>query len=163
MSGGIERAVAVLRDCAGAFPEQDAPAFDLPATAGQIEALRKASRGFLGGQFEEFLRVTAGIVAMNVRNGYWIGGPNELTRALKRGDLPLYLSASNRGTPVVTVATDGGGNAFLVDVDTGAVWFWDHETSAERLVAADFVAFLRRVAEDWRHAAAGDETWDYIS
>ena len=60
------------------------------------------------------------------------------------------------------VATDGGGNAFLVDVDTSAVWFWDHEIKADRVVAKDFVDFLRRVADERRHAAAGDEAWTYL-
>lgn len=99
---------------------------------------------------------------MDIRNGYWIGGPAELSRAMGRGDFPTIVDAGGRPTRVIAIATDGGGNAFVVAADLGTVWRWNHETASVKHVARDFSEFLHRVAEDWTHDLDGDDAWDYL-
>jgi hypothetical protein len=61
------------------------------------------------------------------------------------------------------VATAGGGNAFLMRLDDRSICKWYHETGNCTPVAADFLSFLRRVAEDWEHYLAEDWSWNYLA
>jgi hypothetical protein len=65
---------------------------------------------------------TDAVVGMSVHNGYWLGGIERLMRSACRGDFPRNVE----NEPAIPVATDGGGNAFLLAAD-GQVWRWDHE------------------------------------
>ena len=61
----------------------------------------------LPGDLREFLELTDSIVAMSVHNGYWLGGINNL---IDEGSLPRVAD----GEAAIPVATDGGGNAFVL-------------------------------------------------
>jgi hypothetical protein len=99
---------------------------------------------------------------MDVHNGYWIGGTTALTRSVSRGDFPRTIESGGETVSVAPIATDGGGNAFLVTAHDGQVWRWDHETGTLAAVAVSFGAFLERVARDWERAASGDANWEYL-
>ena len=86
----------------------------------------------------------------------------ELARSLRRGDLPTVVTAEGRATKVIPVATDGGGNAFLMAADLGTIWRWDRETGTLARVARDLAEFLHLVAEDWDHDLADDRDWRYL-
>lgn len=62
----------------------------------------------------------------------------------RRGDAPGRIG----GTPVLPIATHGGGDMFLIAAD-GRVWRVDHETGASRLVAGSFKHFLDRLPDEW--------------
>jgi hypothetical protein len=99
---------------------------------------------------------------MDIRNGYWIGGPVELSRSLRRHDFPKTIDIQDRTSRAIPVATDGGGNVFMLAEIDGSVWRRNHDTAAVQHVAQDFVAFLNRVAVDWMHDLEGDERWTYL-
>ncbi len=97
---------------------------------------------------------------MDVWNGYWIGGVRTLLRSIERGDFPGSVESHR----VMPIATDGGGNAFLMPVDSdGPVWKWSHETSEVKVIASSFELFLDRLADDFRMFAAGKDDWPYMS
>jgi hypothetical protein len=100
---------------------------------------------------------------MEVWNGYWVGGLAQLTTNVSRGDFPATVAEENGPSGVMPVATDGGGNAFLMSLRGGTVWKWNHETGGVRAVADNFTGFLQRVLQDWEHYLSDDDTWDYLS
>jgi hypothetical protein len=138
------------------------PRFDSPADARAIRALEVADGLPCPPALRRLLQECAAIVAMDVGNGYWVGGPIELERSIRRGDFPKHVSCNGRNERVIPVATDGGGNAFFLCHDVDGVWRWDHETGAESFVAEDLCRFLHRIAEDWEHEAEGDRSWRYL-
>jgi SMI1 / KNR4 family (SUKH-1) len=113
-------------------------------------------------EVREFLLSCDAIVAMNVWNGYWIGGTANLTRSVLREDFPSEFLLCGRSIHLAPIATDGGGNAFLVDMDDGGVFYWEHEEGSVSRVVDSFTAFLERVAEDWKHASMNDKDWRYL-
>jgi cell wall assembly regulator SMI1 len=157
----IETALDRLRALADQFPERERPSFRSPASPNVIRDFERTVGAPLPRELQEFLLRCDSIVAMGIQNGYWIGGLAELTRSIMRGDFPSTLNEDN-SVHVVPVATDGGGNAFLISIDDGRVWRWDHETGENIEVAATFEGFLNRIAMDWENAAAGTEGWHYL-
>ena len=113
--------------------------------------------------FVEFLRACEAIIAMDICNGYWIGGIDQLSRNIARGDFPALINVNGRQIPVMPIATDGGGNAFLMSIADQTVWKWDHETRNVRIVSENFPAFIRRILQDFEHWLSGDTKWDYLS
>ena len=91
---------------------------------------------------------------MDVHNGYWLG---DVKRLIERGSFPRVAD----GESAIPVATDGGGNAFLLGA-SGKVWRWDHETDRLQFVAASFDAFLERVADDWAAYIAEQPGWSFL-
>jgi len=158
----MHQVVGELRDAAAAFPDWQRPRFHDPATASALAALADAVGAPLPAALDRFLRITDAIVAMDVRNGYWVGGTAELIRSVQRGDHPTSVVVGRSTERVVPVATDGGGNAFLATVDGGAIWRWAHEVDGAERIAPTFETFLRRIAEDWRRAVVGDTGWTYL-
>jgi hypothetical protein len=156
-------AVARLRAIATRFPDDDRPRFAPPASEADVESFARVAGAPVPTVLREFFAITGEIVAMDVHNGYRIGGPVMLARSLARGDhYPNAINLGPAGGPTVPCAGDGGGNGFDLAVNSGAVWFWDHETGAARLIATSFAAFLERVGDDWEHAAAFDYQWHYL-
>lgn len=154
--------VARLRQFAERMPRpgcewEERPIFDPPATIDEIARLEESAGFPLPADFRSFLLTHASVVGMSVHNGYWIGGPAQLTGIIGEGSTPHDL----HGSPVIPVATDGGGNVFLMTAD-GVVWKWGHETGTVADVAPSFTAFLSRVADDW--AAYIDDTpgWRFL-
>lgn len=151
-----------LRSFTDVFPEGEGPAFSPPASADSIQAFESAVGFPLPAELREFLTQCDAVVAMDVHNGYWIGGTTGLTRSVSRGDFPRRIDSGGEPVAVAPIATDGGGNAFLLTPPDGRVWRWDHETGRVSAVAGSFVAFLERVAQDWERAASGDANWKYL-
>ena len=135
-----------LRGLADLFPEGEGPTFSPPASADALEAFESAVGLALPAELREFLAHCDAIVAMDVHNGYWIGGTAGLARSAARGDFPETMDSGGERITVMPVATDGGGNAFFLIPADGRVWRWDHETGTLSAVADSFVGFLERVA-----------------
>lgn len=154
----IVESLARLRLVAHAFTESERPSFWPAATPASVERLEQAAGVRLPNDFYEFLFQADAVIAMDIQNGYWIGGTEGLALNIGRSDFPHNVE----GMKVIPVATDGGGNAFLLAVAGDHVWQWDHETGHVKEVACSFVAFLSRVADDWEQFAAGNNNWDCL-
>ena len=151
-----------LRSLADLFPEGEGPTFSPPASADAIQAFESALGFPLPAELREFLAQCDAVVAMDVHNGYWIGGTAGLARSVSRGDFPGSMDSGGERITVMPIATDGGGNAFLLTPADGRVWRWDHETGTLSAIAGSFAAFLERVAQDWERGASGDADWEYL-
>jgi cell wall assembly regulator SMI1 len=154
----VATAMTRLRELAAAFAEPERPAFRPAASAMALQALERAAGARLPEPLKEFLLQADAVVAMDIHNGYWLGGAEELARSMERGDPPRSVT----DTPVIPVATDGGGNAFLLSVSDGRVWRWDHETGQVQVIAGSFPDFLDRVADDWEQFALGTPDWRFL-
>jgi cell wall assembly regulator SMI1 len=157
----IARAVKDLGALGAAYPDEAAPRFEPPASPTELAELEDAFGGALPADMLALLQTTRAIVAMDIRNGYWIGGPAELSRSIHRRDFPAEVDVRGEAVRAIPLATDGGGNAFMLAV-AGSVWRWDHETNGCTFVAENLGTFLHRVAEDWSHDLKGDDTWKYL-
>jgi len=158
----IESVVATLLGLSARYPREVAPRIEDPASPAEISELQAAAGQTLPALVLALFQRTRAIVAMEVRNGYAIGGPLQLARSLRRQDFPASLDVQAPSARAIPVATDGGGNAFMVALGDGSVWRWDHETGALERVARDLPDFLGRIAEDWAHDLDGDSTWNYL-
>jgi len=159
----IDALLSRLHELAEEFSIAEQPAFHQGVSADAIFALERAVMAQIPKDFSYFLRNCDAIVAMGVWNGYWIGGSEVLLRSITRKDFPSEVCEENNTTAVVPVATDGGGNAFLLSLDGDKVWKWNHETGNSTLVAHGFSSFLARIVEDWEHFLADDRAWRYLS
>ena len=158
----VIRTLARLQSIADRFLEWQTPRFAAPAASEAIHELERVAGTRLPGDLRAFLERLDEIVAMDIHNGYWLGGTGALTRSVLRNDFPKELKTGGSLIQALPVATDGGGNAFLVASDGGGVWRWDHETRNTAQVATSFSKFLARVADDWEHAAADDPDWAFL-
>lgn len=154
----VEASVARLRELALALPRrgcewEDRLRFDPPTPPETIAAFERAAGFPLPADLRAFLALTGGVVGMSVHNGYWLGGIERLDPA----DFPREVA----GEPAAPVATDGGGNAFLLSAG-GRVWRWDHETGSVSEVAESFADFLGRVAADWAAYVADTPGWRFL-
>jgi cell wall assembly regulator SMI1 len=159
----VREIVEKLRTVAEGFAVEERPNFLPGASAEAIVELEKSLAAKLPEDFNDFLRTHEAITAMEIRNGYWVGGIALIIMNVRRGDFPPAVAEENGPDAVVPVATDGGGNAFLMSLRGGTVWKWDHETGGVRIVADNFTAFLGRILQDWQHFQSGDGTSDYLS
>jgi len=158
----IDDALARLRDAAERLLESERPRFSSAASAQQIDVLETALGHRIPDDFRRLLQICDSIVAMEVHNGYWIGGSEALAEGLARGYFPRLISDGSTSTPASPIATDGGGNTFLARIVDSSVWRLDHETGNVELVAPSIDGFLQRVTEDWVHFAADDHEWHYV-
>ena len=106
-----------------------------------MAAFERAAGFPLPTDLRTFLADCEAVVALD--QGIWIGGVEQLIRSTGE-DFPRSVA----GELAVPVATDGGGNAFLLS-SSGRVWHWNHETDRVTEVSASFADFLERVAADW--------------
>lgn len=156
----VEASLARLRELALFLPRpgcewEERPRFDPPVSPEAIAVFERVAGFPLPADFRRFLAQAGAVVGMSMHNGYWLGGLERL--ALMAGGLPREI----RAEPVAPVATDGGGNAFLLSAD-GRVWRWDHETGAVSQVAASFAAFLARIATDWEAYVGDIPGWRFL-
>lgn len=94
---------------------------------------------------------------MSVHNGYWLGGVEKLVALIGANRVPRELA----GEPSTPVATDGGGNSFLLSAG-GRVWRFDRETGQVSEVAGSFTAFLEWVVADWSAYVAEAPGWQFL-
>jgi hypothetical protein len=151
-----------LREIALAFPRptcawEDRPLFDPPAAPDAVAAFERVAGFPLPDDLRDFFAITEAVVGMSVHNGYWVGGLKKLVSAMDLGDFPRQVA----GESAAPVATDGGGNAFLLTAG-GRVWRWDHETGRVSVVAVTFGEFLARVAADWEAYVADTPGWRFL-
>jgi hypothetical protein len=155
----VAKTITLLRELALAVPRpgcdwEDRPRFEPPATPQSMIELERMVGFALPEDLQEFLEQTYSIVAMSVHNGYWLGRINKL---IDGDSFPRVAD----GEAAIPVATDGGGNAFLLGA-SGRVWRWDHETDRLNLVATSFGTFLERVAEDWSAYVSEKPGWRFL-
>ena len=158
---GVNYALTRLWALADRFPEWQKPSFSQPSSPDGIRELERVAGSPLPDDLREFLLRHDEVRAMDIHNGYWLGGTALLTQSVLRGDFPKAVISGGCPIRVLLEATDGGGNGFLVSLDDGRVWRWEDESGSAVQVAASFPEFLGRVAEDWEHAAADDRDWPF--
>jgi SMI1 / KNR4 family (SUKH-1) len=158
----IDDLLSRLHELAEEFSTDERPTFHQGASQDSISAFQAAAAQ-VPKDFTYFLTQCDSIIAMDVWNGYWIGGVGGLLQNMARRDFPSVVSDANNSVPVIPVATDGGGNAFLMSLSGDKVWKWNHGTGDTTLVAPGFSSFLARIAEDWEHFLSDDRTWPYLS
>lgn len=155
----VKESIARLRDLASRIPRpgcdwEERPRFGAPATMDEVEAIERAAGFPLPVDLRAFLSETSGIVGMAVHNGYWIGDIESIDHADSRSHVE-----NNR---VIPIATDGGGNSFLMDA-TGQVWKCDRETGELSQIARSFADFLDRVLADWVAYVANTPGWRFMT
>jgi hypothetical protein len=158
----VKASLARLRELALAIPRpgcdwEERPRFEPPPSPEQVAAYERAAGFALPGDLRAFLTDCGAVIGMSVHNGYWVGGVEALTRSIVDGDYPRSVA----GEPAAPVATDGGGNAFLLS-STGRVWRWDHETGSLSEVAGSFEGFLERVVTDWAAYVTDTPGWRFL-
>jgi cell wall assembly regulator SMI1 len=158
----IDVSLTRLRELALAIPRpgcdwEERPRFDPPATSESLAELERVAGFVLPDDLRAFFAQTDAVVGMSVHNGYWIGGTKQLVQSTERGDFPRAIS----GGLVVPIATDGGGNAFLLG-ENRRVWLWDHESDKVKMVADSFEAFLEQVAGDWAAYVSDNRDWQFL-
>lgn len=158
----IEPLVAQLRELAKSLPRagcdwETPPSFAPPSSPDAVDELERAAGFRLPDDLRAFFALTDAVVGMSVHNGYQIGPLERVAHHVESGELP-------RQTPegvAITVAFDGGGNAFLLSA-SGRVWRWDHETGNMSAVAVSFAAFLERVVADWTAYVNDTPGWMFL-
>jgi len=158
----VEAPLARLRELALVIPRpgcdwEERPRFGPPASSEAVTAFERAAGFPLPADLRTFLAECGAVVGMSIHNGYWVGDVERLARSIARDDFPHSVS-DELAAPM---ATDGGGNAFLVS-SSGRVWRWDHETGRVLEVAGSFAAFLDRVAADWAAFVADAPGWRFL-
>jgi SMI1 / KNR4 family (SUKH-1) len=163
----IEASLTRLRQLASALPRrgchwEECPRFDPPPSTEEIEAAQFAYDGRLPDDLLAFLRLCGGVVGVSIHNGCWLSGAADLAAERFRRSFPATVTGPNGAEPVVPIATDGGGNAFLLSTPISGVWRWDHETGATHQVAISFAKFLERVIADWEAYITATPGWQFL-
>jgi hypothetical protein len=158
MNSNIEKAVRQLQLLADRMPRPECawevrPRFDPPASPTMIANFERVIGFPLPLDFKQFLTLNEAVIAMDVHNGYWLGG-------IDRVDLSAFPQEVT-GEKVAPIATDGGGNAFLITAN-GNVWHRNHETQSSKEVAKSFSIFLDRVVADWKAYLEDTPGWSYL-
>jgi cell wall assembly regulator SMI1 len=158
----VEASLARLHELALALPRsgcewESRPTFDPPATPEAVAAFEMAVGFPLPADLRAFFASTGAVVGMSIHNGYWLGGLDQLTRSAGAGGWPREVA----GELVAPIATDGGGNVFLVS-SGGRVLRWGRETGNVSEVSASFAEFLERVADDWAAYIADIPGWRFL-
>ncbi len=102
--------------------------------------------------------------------------PEEVVRLFRQAGAPKRVMTADGVIPVLPVAGDGGGNAFLLQLRMPHVVLrWDHEIGETRdavpathrcfqAISDGFVSLLERIREDWIHFLGSDPaSWTYIT
>jgi hypothetical protein len=147
-----------LRELALALPRpgsawEERPRFAPPAFPESVAKFEQAAGFSLPTDFRQFLASAGAVVGMSIHNGYWLGDVERLALS----DFPQ----SAESEPIVPVATDGGGNAFLISAG-GRVWRWTRETGELHLLALSFTDFLARVVADWEAYVTDKPGWRFL-
>jgi hypothetical protein len=159
----VTTSLARLRELALALPRpgcewEERPTFEPPTSSEMVAAFEQVAGFPLPADFRVFLALTGAVVGMSVHNGYWIGGVERLARCIEAEGFPREVA----GEMAAPIATDGGGNGFLLSA-SGRVWRWDHETGVVSPVVASFTEFLARVAADWQAYVDDSPGWQFLA
>lgn len=154
----VEISLIRLRELALTVPRSDCkweeqPQFAPPATPQSIVKIESLAGFVLPNEFRTFLEQTNAVIGMSIHNGYWIGDVERLAS----DSFPRVIHNES----VLPIATDGGGNAFLLSCN-GYIWQWNHETGNVVQVATSFNAFLEQVVADWEAYLADTPDWDFL-
>ena len=158
----IESLVSQLRQLGDEIPRdgcdwETPPVFAPPAKPNAIARFEGVAGFELPSDYRAFLATTESVVGMSIHNGYWIGGLDRLAKGMKAQE---YLRTLG-GELVAPIATDGGGNCFLMGRD-GHVWRLDRETRRFTQVADSFTEFLERVVADWTAYVRETPDWHFL-
>jgi SMI1 / KNR4 family (SUKH-1) len=158
----VTTTLARLRELALALPRpgcewERRPTFDPPATPQSVADFEHLAGFAFPADFRAFFAETNAVVGMSIHNGYYLGDAKGPARSLHRKDFPSIV----KGERVAPVATDGGGNAFLLSA-IGHVWRWDHETDKVEMIAESFESFLEKVADDWAAYVSDKPGWRFL-
>ncbi|TWT49553.1 SMI1 / KNR4 family protein [Rubripirellula amarantea] len=149
-----------MRETVASLPDYEQPTFSSPATPQQVAHLEAAIGGPIPPDIRDFFAVHDEVTAMDIHNGYSIGGSTGLARSVARGDFPLSVDSVD----VFPIGSDGGGNAFLMPrAGGGPVWKWRHDIGDFVAVADSFAQFLDRLADDFHAYADGRTDWDFMA
>ena len=157
------------------YPVEEAT-FESGAAPSRIESVAAVVGEPLPVDYRYFLSQCAGFTGMDFHNGYAVHTPEEVVRLFREAGAPRQVLTDRGAVPVLPVASDGGGNVFLLKLRMPHVVLrWDHEigeTGAAlppghpgfREVADGFVVLLERIRADWSHFLGPDpEAWTYIT
>jgi SMI1-KNR4 cell-wall len=156
----IEHSLKRLQEIAQQLPREGCvwekrPTFKPGATEELLYKFQTASSA-VPADLMRFLRQGEEVIAMGVHNGYRIGGLHWMSSY--RPEMQPAVESNN----LIPVASDGGGNVFLVSRSSGHVLHWDHETRKLAAVANSFADFLARVVSDWEHYVSDERNWKYL-
>jgi hypothetical protein len=156
-----------------------APRFGPGCCDGELAELQSEFVSGLPADYLEYLSLCRRIDAADVFNGYFLYSPLRLSRVKGEQGAPRFLHVgvgpALQEIFVTTIGSDGGGNRFLMGTSAtghGQIWKWSHDAELRfdgmgkdglLLLAADFGAFLERMADDWEHFAAGEHDWPYFA
>jgi hypothetical protein len=151
-----------LRELAAAMPRpgcdwESRPEINSPATREKIVEFENAAGFPLPTDLRAFLHDTESVDGMSVHNGYWLGGIGALIKLIDSGTCPREAE----GQRVAPIATDGGGNVFLI-AESSRVYKWNHEDGRVMRVAESFADFLERVAADWNAYISDTPGWQFL-
>lgn len=158
----IHEILCRLRELARAIPRngcdwEDRPTFTSPASPEDISTLESLVGFALPADVRSFFSEADSVIGMSIHNGYYIGGTLQISASLQRNDFPQHVDAE----AVMPIATDGGGNSFLLG-RSGKIWKWDCETKNAAYVIDTFGGFLNLVADDWNAYVFGTEGWHFL-
>ena len=164
---------AIANDDFG-YPVEEAT-FEQGSSASRLEAISAIVGEALPVDYRYFLEQCAGFAGMDFHNGYVMHTPEEVVRLLAPSGAPKRVKTLDGALAVLPIASDGGGNVFLLQLrPPNVVLRWDHELGGEdavssghpalRPVADGFASFLERIRDDWRHFLGPDPgSWNYIT
>ena len=163
----VETSLIRLRELAFAIPRpgcdwEERPQFDSPPTPEFVEAASVAAGGQLPDDLLTYFQLCGRVIGMSIHNGYELCSAADLVSKKYRRAVPPTLPGPSGPMPVVPIAWDGGGNAFVLSIPKGDVWRWDHETGVTRFVAPSFSHFLERVVADWEAYVADTPGWRFL-
>jgi hypothetical protein len=146
------------------FSPPERPEIGRPNDEKIVAAFEQTLSEKLPKDFIAFLCDYDSIVAMDIWNGYWIGGLTSIKQMMEQKSFPSRCTEASKSYHLIPIATDGGGNGFLMALgQNNLVWKWWHETEQMDLVAKSFSDFLERVKTDWEHFLRKDYAWQYLS
>jgi hypothetical protein len=156
----VKSALARFWSAADLLEDYERPTSNAPATPEHLALFEAAIGDPLPPDARDFFQAHDSISAMDVHNGYSIGGSAILTRSVSRGDFPTKIDSWS----VFPIGSDGGGNAFLATVaEGGPVWKWRHDVGLSVWLAGSLAEFFGRLADDVRAFADGETDWDFMA
>lgn len=142
------------------------PKFGDGCSIDELVAFEKSIDNKLPQDYKQFLLLCGSISAPDIYNGYFINSLSLVEKLRRNKSFPNLIEKNNKSIELLPFGTDGGGNLFLMSLDTeSTIWKWHHEFGANNgisLIAANFLNFLGMVRDDWEHFSFNDRDWKYL-